>query len=442
MPAKRRGGQAWRADLRTSGAWLALGAPVVLQIGLLANGSMDTASASRLNIAMALLLSAALAFPSLRDDFSRIRGLAPVAVLFAIVVLVGFWTLTPYAPGGPNPTWAYLGISPGAATVDKSLTLATTVKLLGLAPVFLIGCILGAHDGRARVTLNALALLAALFAAWSFFVHVTGSGPEGRTPRLNSSFDNPNASATYFGAALLLTVGLLGRQMKKGGPKANLAPLASACLLLAACLLLTGSRGGAAATAVGFLILGVLHLTVGGAKPSRTLMAVCGAIALATVFIFFLGDLLLTRSLDVSQDADVRVRIFAPHWEAFLRSPWIGYGYGTFDLVNRTLINSQNFGVLWDIRAAHNVYLQWLEQGGLLGALPMFSAVAVVILGTLLRARGRRRMTSALYAAIAVSAVFLVHGLSDFALEIHGLAAFWTLILGLQFSLAQGLTRS
>jgi hypothetical protein len=42
---------------------------------------------------------------------------------------------------------------------------------------------------------------------------------------------------------------------------------------------------------------------------------------------------------------------------------------------------------------------------------------------------------------LAVDAVVLIHGATDFGLEVPSVAAFWAWLLGLQFSLAQGSSR-
>jgi hypothetical protein len=71
----------------------------------------------------------------------------------------------------------------------------------------------------------------------------------------------------------------------------------------------------------------------------------------------------------------------------------------------------------------------------------MFGCIAAVVIFTFRGALRRSRMTSVLFALLAVDVVFLVHGMSDFALEMYSMAAFWSVLLGLQFSLSQGSSR-
>jgi hypothetical protein len=109
---------------------------------------------------------------------------------------------------------------------------------------------------------------------------------------------------------------------------------------------------------------------------------------------------------------------------------------GSFDEVNKQLQNALNFGALWNLRAAHNVYLQWLEQAGIAGTVPMFLCIGYIVSRTAWGVRVRRRMTTWIRGCVAVAVVFLVHGWSDFSLEVPAIAIFWSLILGAGYAVA------
>jgi O-Antigen ligase len=149
------------------------------------------------------------------------------------------------------------------------------------------------------------------------------------------------------------------------------------------------------------------------------------------------GDLLLGRYADSVKDwVDQRQLIYSVHWDAFLASPWFGYGLGTFDEVNKLLETSSNYFVLWNVRAAHNAYLQWLEEAGIFGSIPMFACLAWVLARTAFGTRNRRRMTTWLRACVAASIVILIHSWSDFSLEIPAIAMLWSVLLGSAYALA------
>jgi len=144
------------------------------------------------------------------------------------------------------------------------------------------------------------------------------------------------------------------------------------------------------------------------------------------------------RLLTTGVDFIDRTAIWKLHWNVFLDSPLFGEGLGSFESVAKARLTEGDFSGLWNIRAAHSVYLQWLEQAGLAGALPMFLAVALVMWAALSGALRRNRMTAVLFALLAVDVVFLLHGVTDFALESPSMSAFWAYMLGLQFAVAQG----
>jgi hypothetical protein len=71
----------------------------------------------------------------------------------------------------------------------------------------------------------------------------------------------------------------------------------------------------------------------------------------------------------------------------------------------------------------------------------MFLCVAVIIGLTVRGALRRTRSVRLLAALLAADAVFILHGATDFGLEVSSVAALWAWLLGLQFSLAQGSSR-
>lgn len=429
----------WAQDAR----WLALAAPALIFAGHALYGAMLPKTALTLALLGALLLGACLATPKLRRELGRIRDLTLPAALFGVVVLVALWSMTPFVPSGPHPVWAYVGIAPGAATLDKSQTLLELIKLLGLACLFGVGLAAGASDERARLTVNVILVLGAAIALWSFLTFAGGRlGPS--VNRLGGTFAGPNTAATLFGTLLLMTVGA-GVSRARSAPVrrrfSSTAPLAGAALLLAVSLLATASRGGFAAAASGLLAFGALQVFSGRTKLSRASIAAVFALVAGAVLLAFAGEVLIARLMGRGWELDSRREVFEAHWQAFKGAPWLGHGLGSFDTLNRLLLDARNAADIWNVRAAHNVYLSWLEQGGLLAAIPMFAAIGCVVVLATRNALRRTRMTAVLFGLLAADLVVLVHGLTDFALETYSMAAFWSLLLGLQFSAGQGSSR-
>jgi O-antigen ligase len=222
----------------------------------------------------------------------------------------------------------------------------------------------------------------------------------------------------------------------------RLAPGLAASLLCGAALALTQSRGGAAATLVGLLGLIGLEAQTGragddaGRGGARAGLIAGGAVlALLAAFALYRPEL-FGRLMNAGADFDTRRAIFAAHWKAFLASPWSGYGLGSFDRLNNLILNQADYPKTWNVRAAHNVVLQWLATGGLIGALPMFGCIGC-LLWVLVRGLGRRlRMTGWLRAVLCASLVVLIASLTDYGLEEPAVALLWAVLLGLGAGLA------
>ncbi|WP_421729128.1 O-antigen ligase family protein [Brevundimonas sp.] len=425
------------------GAWAALGAlPSTLYLAHLAFGANQTVAALWLTVLLAVGLALALAIPSARIGLFDLRPMTPVAILFACVIGVALWSLTPSAPGGPHSIWAWAGLAPGASTVDRSATLVEILKLLGLACAFLIGCLQSARADRARATFDLVVYLGAAYAAVSLLTFISAAQVM-NTGRLSGGFLSPNSAATVFGVLTVLGLTALMRGFRRSAGLgvstmiSNVAPAAACTLLFATCLLLTASRMGLAATAVacGILIL----WEVVEARGRRLPILIGGIILLLVGVVLLLGgnDLVWRRTDTLHLDTAVRASVFSAHWDAFRTSPLMGYGLGSFDKINHLLMTSETYGVLWNVRATHNVYLQWLEEAGILGAAPMFLLIAAII-GIALRQSLRLRSGQGLMRGLLVSnLVVLIHGTTDFALQVPSIAAFWALLLGIQFAFGQ-----
>jgi hypothetical protein len=412
--------------------------------------------------ALALLLTQAWA----RDALAQIR-LGWIGLVFVGVLLAGVLSLSPWAIGGPHPVWTWVADAMPTASIDPYLTQVELVKLAALAAIFLIGSIFGADDERAKSLIRWILGLGLAYSFWAFIDWVSnpgelyGAARSFDPSRLSVSLVSANTAATLFGALTLLNLIDLDRTFQHHRPGARvdtrrvdahraapprmdirrlerLAPkIALPLVSLAAaatCLILTLSRGGLLATAAIVIIL------IGGAGIARARRGALSAVALATISVLagiILGSFALNlgslqdRLSFLDNDAVIRTTIFAAHWAAFYASPASGYGLGSFAHVNAMITNQTNLSALGLLGAAHNVYLQWLEQAGLVGTLPMFACIGLITLKIARGAVRRRRMRSWLVAVLAILALFLIHGASDFALEVPAMAGLLSLLLGI-----------
>lgn len=438
--ASRRAGEAAGLWPPPAQAWAPAAALLILHAAHLAYGAVVGDAALAMDLAAGALLGAILLTPALRQDLLRLRGLELPGLLFLLVLAIGAWSLTPWVPGGPHPVWTYVGLK-GGATVDRSATTVELVKLMGLGCFFLLGAAAGARDERARFAARATVLAGALFGLWAIFAAASGGLYQTQGRRLEALFLNPNTAGNLFAALFVLAVAVAWRQAR-GGRGASTYAFGAAAIVLAVTLLNTGSRGAVVAALAGLLILFALRFTTGSVKPGGAFLAAVGSVVLLAAIMALAGDRIVDRFFRAEADAPVRYAIWEFHWRAFLDSPLLGYGLGTFEPVNRTLLTGANFETLANLRAPLNLYLQWLEEAGLLGAAPMFLCVAAIMLGVLRGVFRRSRMTGLIAGLLALDVVFVVHGLTDSALQSPSIAAFWAWTLGLQAALVQGGSRT
>lgn len=419
-------------------SWIALAGVALIYIAHLLYGALVGDVALVMYLAAALLVGGALATPSLRADLLRLKGFEIAALLLGLVLAAGVWSLTPYVPGGPHPVWSYVGLK-GGATIDRSTTTVELIKLLGLACFFVAGAAAGARDDRARWAIRLMVIAGGAFALWAFVGSATGSIVQLARGRVEAHFLNANTAGNVFAALAVLGLAAALSARGRGGRWSTEAlVLAGATVVLAATMLATASRGAFTGLAVGLLTYLLVRLSSGGLKLSRALGATLAGLLVLSVTLVFLGDQMLDRLVQSGSDPQLRIEAWKAHWAAFLASPLFGYGLGNFEPVNKSLLTLSNFDHLFNLRAPLNVYLQWLEEGGLLMAVPMFLCIGWILLITLLGALRRSRMTGLLAGLLAFDAVFLVHGFTDSALFTPSVAALWAWTLGLQAGLAQG----
>ncbi len=437
---KRPGrGSARRLSVSERAAAIILVSLVLL--ALAAFGASEIATASLFaGLYPAFLIGLLISCRWARRDLSRLRGTWAQLGLFLSLLLAVSWSLTPWGPGGAHPVWSYVPSSVGALTVDRSAVWLSLAQLLGLACLFVAARVIGASEARGRWFLRISLLAIGAYALMAFLDHVGLR----RSARLTATLLSPNSAATVFGASLLFAVAAtanrLRRQtglsmLKRGDPEA--VAMLGLVGLLATTLILTASRAGLAATLVG---LGLFLVWEAIAQKQRLRVAVGLGLGAAILAVGALSlrsaDLLSQRLNQTGQDASVRQRIFEAHWEAFQAAPWFGFGLGSFPTVNHLITTQENLRVLFDIRAAHNLYLQWLEEGGVIGALAMAS-LFIVLLWPIFRGGLREGAVGTwARASVCAASVCLLHGLTDFALQVPAIQALAVLILGVVGSMA------
>lgn len=403
-----------------------LGAVGLLGAAFVNGGAADGRVALLCSLAGSLVCLFSVFHPELRSAWRERRLTLLLFVLFGATVTSVAWSLR---GGGPFPQ-----------SLDPSATTAELALLLGLGAWFAVGFVLGADRSRALAALLLILALGALFALIASASYLHRPDIALQRARLDAGLPSPNTAGALFGGLLCLAAGLFLRGLSgwRHGADRQIQAVASAvaAVILACGLLLTASRVAILATAAALLVLAIAN-----AFRNRR-FEVLGAIgALAAVIagaaVFGGADLKVAERWEgLSSDWGTRSTIFATHLKVFEASPIGGHGLGTFEALNKEALTPENFQRLWSIGAAHNVAIQWLEEAGLVGAMPLFLLICVVIISTWQAAMKRRLMRDLTAALLAFNVVILANGMLDIALQCYAVAALWALLLGLQLSLS------
>jgi O-antigen ligase len=399
----------------------------------------------------AALLLCSLSRPWGRAAIRRQTGLLWVAAPFAIVIGLALYTVAPLA----HPrAFAYF---PGLTSVTSSLDPDTT--LLG---VIAQGLILGRSRPRARLFINGFMIAMGLYALFAIITFQTtpttlfGTLRTYHIDRLTGSFLSANSAGTLLAYALVLSISMLGVWSIRGRERLSGAAwlwrgVVLLCLtLFSVALVMTGSRGAFASAAVAVVIAVLLSRTVtrrrlvaspadqtrlqarsGIARLARGL----GLAAVMAGVTALYSEVLAARYSASGSDLQTRLAIVHDHLPAIRAELWKGYGLGAFERVNALILTPDNFGHLWSIRALHNIYLQWIEEAGLLAASAMWLCVAAILIRL---ARGSLCHRPSLWATtvLVASVVPVLHGIVDYGLQNPSISGQWAVFLGLGYAAA------
>lgn len=270
------------------------------------------------------------------------------------------------------------------------------------------------------------------------------------------TFVNRNHFATFVGLGILTGGSMLLREIGRLDATGRLRErlvividallgrrwyLAPGLAVLCAALFASGSRGGVAATFLGFAVLVGLAVRTHH-LPAAVAVLLTAAFALLAVGVFALtGASLATRLAETTAFDPRRLEIYRLAVVMALERPWSGWGYGTFELAF-ALHRDTRFDLFWD--RAHNTYLEHLVELGIPGALLLYGGY-VWMLASLLRARRYAAGTEdALFPVLGLAALTLIgtHALVDFSVQLPAVADLFAILCGVCLARAVAVTGS
>lgn len=429
--------------VRRAGAAAAI---AVLAAGAMLGGMGPAADAALFSLLLAVLLALAL-LASPRTQLIAVARTHAVTLAAAIAFILWSWFTAQISPASADlpwsrlfhPLWSEFQSPNRAISLSPYRTLEGIASFVAPACAFVLGALV-TRDRKDRDFIGRIFIGAAIaIAAYCLFLLVRGAAAS-QGARLIEPFGSSNAAATLFGVlAIFVSVVILraargrltGARTSAGRAFAFVqnTPIALAAFaLLLACLLLTGSRAGLAALAGGFVLFFALT-RAGAGQSGRGQSAFALVAALAAIFLLIGGDFLLSRFGTFGVDAEGRRLMIETHFNAFLDRPILGHGLNTFHELNAHYANVENWPALRDIGAAHNIFVQMLEETGLVGAAFFMLMLAPPLARALQIAVEDRSGAEWAAAAFAAAAFVFAHGLVDFGLQVPAIAA--TLAFGL-----------
>ncbi len=323
------------------------------------------------------------------------------------------------------------------AGFDREYALLALIRLYGVAALFVVGCTIGWSHRHLLYFQLALAGAILVFSAVclvQFQLTPPHLVPGFQTvERLAGAFGSPNSAGLMFALSAVSCVSIVLDRVRdgerRGRPRLGQILLwlaVGAAALSVIDLGLTRSRSG--------LILCVVAVAIQLSFAARTAKSLLYLAPLVVVAMVVLWVTISFRLVSAGGDLAFRLGIYRAHLGMVFDRPLLGHGFGSFVELNRRLGDEATFGSLFNIGAMHEVYLQWLEQAGVVALAGM--ALAVLIILGAIGAQAWRRGRSGrhwLAGSLMLALVAFGQGLLDLGLEHYSIVLTLALLLGTGF---------
>jgi hypothetical protein len=394
----------------------------------------------------AALLLALLSAPRYRAYLSEMKDVAILGALLLFILIVQILDLTPLFPNPTSIVWRLVDAPPRAAP-DPASVIVECTKLLALACLFLCGALLSRDRRQREALLSYLLIGGIVFALFCLVLNALNLTPMTETKasistgRVSGLFSSPNTAATAFAINGVLAAGLFFRKVSSDAR----APISkyrlfsdnplelSGLLLNTGCLVLTGSRGGLLAYAIALSILAGPALIRGG--KTKQAPAVAGLFLVGLLVASTGAGMLIDRFFHAENVTSGRWEWLQLYFQDALRAPTGGYGLGSFASVNRFYVTPGNFKLTSWAGTVHDLYVQWLLEGGLLcGTLVIL--IVLSALTTISLNKGNLRIL-----ILSIIVLVSVNSIYEYSMQEFSTSSLLFLMIGIGFGSIRPLTR-
>jgi len=350
----------------------------------------------------------------------------------------------------PMTTWITGKTGNLGGLYDPSMAWLEYIKLGGVVCAFLLGLGLSLNDETAKRVLDALLYMGGAWAVLAIIMHLLdpgglyGQAKPFVADRLSAAFGSANSAGTLFASLSVMALGrLITRFMsyKARNIIDRIHPGFFGVFFFSLCAMsLTMSRTAILAS---LICMAMMCMVMLWKKLSFFKMVLMALLVIITVIFIFASPFLtaMERFEKVHTDTGMRFFIYKAHFDIAIKQPWFGFGLGSFNGINNTIVKPDNYTVLALVRTAHSVYLQWFEETGVMGLGALIALNASILWPIYRGAVYRERMSGRIWSILFGYLVFILHGFTDYAFQEPALAIFTAILLGMGLAMTTNSSR-
>jgi O-antigen ligase len=405
----------------------AIAAALIVTLANLAFGAVQPIAALSLSAVITLIAVAALMF-------AGPRAVTAGMVIGAAVLGLAAWS----------------GL---AGPLDRAS--APFAVLFAAGGMWAIGYLAAGRRSALDAAWSTLIWTSVAYCSWMFIS--SASADAGRMRRLiNDAFETPANAAVLFGLLAILGLARVLHVLKQVDADALfglrmlerlLRDALGGFLLLGLslyCLMLVGSRPGILMT-LGVLLGHVWWDTLsimtrphrGGVARVAVIITPLLACALAILGVTdgWLHDETIAPGIGLSETLPTMQR-FDAYSSLWLQDPITGHGLGSLGVEGATVQTLDNAKAMLAPGGAHNVFLTWLVETGLVGLALLLLALGAAHLSIVATLTSRRAPRTFVRLAFAASGLLMLHGVTDSSLNVPSVTWLYALLLGVACGLA------
>lgn len=403
----------------------AIAAALVLALANLAFGAVQPIAALTLSAAITVIAVAALAF-------AGPRTLTPGMLIGATIIIIA-----------------------GASGIVGPLYRASAplAVLFAAGAMWTIGYLAAGRRTALSAIWSTLVWTSVAYCAWMFI----NSTPASSSRLIVVAFETPANASVVFGLLAMLGLGRILHVLKQVDADALiglrmlerlLRDALGGFLLLGlslACLLMAGSLAGVLMTLgvlIGHAWWDTLSIMTRAHRGRIARVAVIAAPLLACIFVIWgvaqgwMHDETVAPGIGMS-DALPNLQRFDAYSSLWLETPWTGHGLGSLSVSGAAVQTLDNAKATLAPGGAHNVFLSWLVETGLVGLAILLVTLAACHLRIMTTLVSRRAPRTFVRMAFAATGILLLHGMTDSSLNMPSIGWFYALLLGIACGLAR-----